>query len=78
MNRQGPDIGTQYRSAVFYVNEEQKIIAEKLIAELKTKGYNVVTSVEKAGKLWDAEAYHQDYYEKNGHQPYCHIYQKRF
>ena len=78
MNRQGPDIGTQYRSAVFYVNEEQKIIAEKLIAELKTKGYNVVTSVEKAGKFWDAEAYHQDYYEKNGHQPYCHIYQKRF
>jgi len=78
MNRQGPDIGTQYRSAVFYVNEEQKIIAEKLIAELKRKGYNVVTSVEKAGKFWEAEAYHQDYYEKNGHQPYCHIYQKRF
>ena len=77
-NRQGPDIGTQYRSAVFYTNDEQKMVAEKLIALLKTKGFNVVTSVEKAGTFWEAESYHQDYYEKNGHQPYCHIYQKRF
>lgn len=78
VNRQGPDIGTQYRSAVFYADEEQKRVAEKLIAELKTKGYNVVTTVEKAGTFWEAEGYHQDYYEKNGHQPYCHVYQKRF
>ncbi len=78
LNRQSPDIGTQYRSAVFYTNEEQKKSAEKLIAVLKTKGFNVVTSVEKAATFWDAEAYHQDYYQKNGHQPYCHIYQKRF
>jgi peptide methionine sulfoxide reductase msrA/msrB len=78
LNRQGPDIGTQYRSAVFYTDEAQKKVAEKLISELKAKGYKVVTTVEKAGTFWPAEEYHQDYYEKNGHQPYCHIYQKRF
>jgi peptide methionine sulfoxide reductase msrA/msrB len=78
LNRQGPDIGTQYRSAIFYLDEEQQRVAEKLVAELKSKGYQVVTTVEKAEKFWDAEAYHQDYYEKTGHQPYCHIYQKRF
>ncbi len=78
LNRQGPDIGTQYRTAVFYTDEEQKHTAEKLIGILKEKGYRVVTSVEKAGPFWKAEDYHQDYYEKTGHQPYCHIYQKRF
>ena len=77
-NRQGPDIGTQYRSAIFYADEEQKRVAEKLIDELRSKGYQVVTSVEKAGIFWYAEEYHQDYYQKTGHQPYCHIYQKRF
>ena len=78
LNRQGPDIGTQYRSAIFYADEEQKKVAEKLIGELKSKGYHVATSVDKAGKFWYAEEYHQDYYAKTGHQPYCHIYQKRF
>ncbi len=78
LNRQGPDIGTQYRSAVFYTDDEQKKVAEKLIGELKAKGYKVVTTVEHAGIFWPAEDYHQDYYERNGHQPYCHIYQKRF
>ncbi len=77
-NRQGPDIGTQYRSAIFYTDEEQKRVAEKLIDELRSKGFQVVTSVEKAGIFWYAEEYHQDYYQKTGHQPYCHIYQKRF
>jgi len=78
LNRQGPDIGTQYRSALFYGDEAQKKEAEKLIGELKAKGYDVVTTVEKAGTFWPAEEYHQDYYERNGHEPYCHIYQKRF
>jgi len=78
VNRQGPDIGTQYRSAIYYSNEEQKKVGEKLITQLKAKGYRVVTTVEKAKKFWQAENYHQDYYEKNGHKPYCHIYQKRF
>jgi len=78
VNRQGPDIGTQYRSALFYSDEEQKRTAEKLIAELQAKGYRVATTLEKAATFWPAEDYHQDYYEKTGHQPYCHIYTKRF
>lgn len=78
VNRQGPDIGYQYRSAVFYTNEEQKKIAEKLIDILKKKGYKVATTVEKASEFWVAEDYHQDYYANTGKQPYCHFYQKRF
>lgn len=78
VNRQGPDVGDQYRSAVFYVDDNQKQITEKLIRLLKDKGYKVVTQVTKAGPLWEAEKYHQDYYEDTGKQPYCHFYQKRF
>jgi peptide methionine sulfoxide reductase msrA/msrB len=77
-NRQGPDIGKQYRSAIFYVNEEQKKAAEGLIQILKKKGYSVTTELSKAGTFWVAEKYHQDYYTKTGHEPYCHIYTKRF
>jgi peptide methionine sulfoxide reductase msrA/msrB len=77
-NHQGPDYGEQYRSAVFYKNEEQKQITEKLIGLLKARGYKVVTEVRKAEKFWKAEDYHQDYYKKNGHQPYCHGFVKRF
>lgn len=77
-NRQGPDVGDQYRSAVFYVNDEQRKTTEKLIGLLKDKGYKVVTEVAKAGTFYPAEKYHQDYYENNGKEPYCHIYQKRF
>ncbi len=75
---QGPDIGDQYRSEIFYVSEKQKEIAAKLIAMLKKKGYNVVTKLSQAEKFWPAEDYHQDYYKKNGQSPYCHIYTKRF
>ena len=78
INRQGPDIGDQYRSAVFYTNNEQKETVEKLIALLKGKGYNPVTEVVPADTFWVAEDYHQDYYNNTGKQPYCHIYQKRF
>lgn len=78
MNRQGPDIGIQYRSAIFYVSDEQKEIAENLINELKRKGYNVVTELVKATEFWVGESYHQQYYEKNGNHPYCHRYEKRF
>ncbi len=78
MDRQGPDIGDQYRSEIFYTDEAQKQTAEKLISILKDKGYNVVTKLAPAGKFWEAEKYHQDYYEHTGKQPYCHIYQKRF
>ena len=75
---QGPDIGDQYRSEIFYTSPEQKQIAERLIAELRAKGYEVVTQVTPAGKFWPAEQYHQDYYERKGTQPYCHRYTKRF
>jgi peptide methionine sulfoxide reductase msrA/msrB len=78
VDRQGPDIGDQYRSAVFYVDKNQKQITEKLIGILKEKGYEVVTEVAKADTFWIAEDYHQDYYAGNGKQPYCHTYQKRF
>ena len=77
-NRQGPDIGYQYRSAIFYADQQQKQIAESLIEQLKKKGLKVVTSVEPAKEFWPAEGYHQDYYGKNGGQPYCHIRTKRF
>ena len=77
-DRQGPDAGLQYRSAVFYRSEQQKETAEKLIALLRGKGYNVVTRVEPAGKFWRAEMYHQDYYFIHGKTPYCHRPVKRF
>jgi len=75
---QGPDIGRQYRSAVFYTNDEQKRVSEKLIRILKDKGYEVVTELAPADKFWEAEDYHQDYYKTTGKQPYCHFHQKRF
>ncbi|MCF7972900.1 MAG: bifunctional methionine sulfoxide reductase B/A protein [Phycisphaerae bacterium] len=78
LNRQGPDIGTQYRSAVFYKDEAQKAVAEKLIKLLTDKGFKVQTALEQADKFWDAETYHQDYYLKTGKQPYCHAPKKVF
>jgi peptide methionine sulfoxide reductase msrA/msrB len=78
LDRQGPDIGDQYRSAIFYVDDAQRQTAEKLIGILRTKGYDVVTQVSQAGTFWEGEKYHQDYYEHTGKQPYCHVYQKRF
>lgn len=78
VDRQGPDRGSQYRSAIFYVDDEQKRVAGELIDILKGKGYDVVTEVSPAGTFWEAEDYHQDYYEKSGGGPYCHARQKRF
>jgi len=78
MNRQGPDIGTQYRSAIFYLNDEQKAIAEKVTEQLKAKGYKVVTEITKAGPFYKAENYHQEYYTRGGGSPYCHKYTKKF
>ncbi len=77
-NHQGPDWGEQYRSAVFYRNEEQKDIALKLINQLKEKGFKVVTEIIPAKTFWKAEDYHQDYYDHKGSTPYCHGYVKRF
>jgi peptide methionine sulfoxide reductase msrA/msrB len=78
LNRQGPDVGDQYRSEIFYLDFNQKIIAEKLIRQLKKNGYDVVTQVAPAGKFWKAEDYHQDYYEHKNGTPYCHIKVDRF
>lgn len=75
---QGPDLGDQYRSGIFTLDEEQRQVAERLIAELKAKGLAVVTEVTPAGQFWPAEEYHQDYYAKTGKQPYCHARRKRW
>lgn len=76
---QGPDIGEQYLSAVFYADDQQKKDTEELIGLLRTNGYDVVTKVLPADKdFWAAEDYHQDYYDNNGKQPYCHVPIKRF
>jgi peptide methionine sulfoxide reductase msrA/msrB len=75
---QGPDIGDQYRSEIFYLNDDQKNIAEKDLNILKTKGSKIATVVTKASEFYPAETYHQDYYLKNGKTPYCHAYTRRF
>ncbi len=75
---QGPDLGEQYRSEIFYLNDNQKAIAEKNIGILKAKGLKVATAVTKASEFYNAETYHQDYYFNNGKMPYCHAYTKRF
>jgi peptide methionine sulfoxide reductase msrA/msrB len=77
-DRQGPDIGSQYRSAIFTTTEAQAEVIHRLIATLKDKGFNVVTQVEDAGIYWPAEDYHQDYYARNGQAPYCHARVERF
>jgi methionine-S-sulfoxide reductase len=74
LNRQGADVGTQYRSAIFYKNAEQKKAAESIIAELnKAKVYKnpIVTKVEPFKVFYKAEDYHQNYYANNKNQPYC-------
>jgi peptide methionine sulfoxide reductase msrA/msrB len=76
-DRQGPDVGTQYRSAVFYTSPQQKQIAEMLIALLRAKGYDVVTELTPASPFWPAEDYHQDYIDKHPQRP-CHTPVDRF
>jgi len=75
---QGPDIGNQYRSVIFYTSEAQKQMAEKYIGILTSKGYKVATMLEAAPEFWKAEEYHQEYYDKKHGSPYCHIYRKIF
>ena len=74
LNRQGPDVGTQYRSAIFYHNEAQKTTAKSVIAELEKEGiWNkpIVTQVAPLKTFYKAETYHKDYYKKHPNQPYC-------
>jgi peptide-methionine (S)-S-oxide reductase len=74
LNRQGNDVGTQYRSAIFYSTAEQKTVAEDYIRQLeasKTWSKPIVTEVTALTTFYKAEDYHQDYYAQNGSQPYC-------
>lgn len=74
LNRQGADIGTQYRSAIFYHSEEQKAEAESVIKELTEAGLwdsPIVTEVSPAPEFYPAEDYHQEYFANNPYQPYC-------
>jgi peptide-methionine (S)-S-oxide reductase len=76
LNRQGNDVGPQYRSVVFYHNNEQKEKAEKYKAELDKSGaFNnpIVTEISPISNFYAAENYHQDYYNQNGSQPYCSL-----
>jgi peptide methionine sulfoxide reductase msrA/msrB len=75
---QGPDIGTQYLSCIFYANAEEKEIAQTCIHRLGTMGYEVATRLQPISTFWIAEDYHQQYYEHKGTQPYCHSYKKIF
>jgi peptide methionine sulfoxide reductase msrA/msrB len=77
-DRQGPDVGTQYRSTVFYTDEEQRMVAEDLIAQLESKGIHAVTTIQPAGRFYPAEEYHQRHYEKGAGTPYCHVRRKIF
>jgi len=73
-NRQGNDIGTQYRSAIFYHSDEQRSTAEAMIAKLNARKEwegPIVTKLEPAGAFYKAEGYHQEYFANNGMQPYC-------
>lgn len=75
-NRQGADVGPQYRSAVFYHDDEQRAAAEKLIAELNASDKwrdPIVTEVTPFETFYAAEDYHQEYYRRNGNQPYCRV-----
>ena len=77
LNRQGPDWGEQYRSAVFYENAEQKAVAQKLVARLQELGYKVATQLAPAGPFYAAESYHQDFTRRTGRGA-CHMSVPRF
>lgn len=76
LNRQQNDVGTQYRSAIFYHNEEQRKTAEKVVGQLEEEGIfddPIVTEITEAGPFYEAEQEHFDYYNKHRSQPYCQI-----
>jgi peptide-methionine (S)-S-oxide reductase len=74
-DRQGADVGPQYRSAILYHSPEQRSIAEQVIAELEADGTwkGIVTELAPLEKFWPAEAYHRDYYRRNPDQSYCRV-----
>ena len=76
LNRQGNDVGTQYRSAIYYHDEEQRLVAEEVIEEMTVAGLwddPIVTEVTALDTFYEAEEYHQQYFEKNPFQPYCFV-----
>ena len=76
LNRQGNDVGTQYRSAVYYHDEQQRLIADEVIEEMTVAGLwddPIVTEVTALDTFYEAEEYHQQYFEKNPFQPYCFV-----
>jgi len=76
LNRQGADVGTQYRSAIFYRNPEQKAVAEQVIQEIEAAGiwdHPIVTEVAPLTAFFKAEDYHQGYFQRNPYQPYCQV-----
>ena len=74
VNRQGPDVGDQYRSAVFTTSDEQRATAEASRAKAQERfARPIATEIEPAGTFYPAEGYHQRYYDRNGHEPYCHV-----
>jgi len=77
-NGQGPDIGEQYLSVIFYASSEEQKIAAAVTDLLKSKGQSVATRIKPATRFWPAEEVHQDYYQKKGGAPYCHFYTPRF
>ena len=77
-DRQGPDVGSQYRSVIYFDGKAERAVADRLISILKGKGLAVVTEVTELKRFWPAEDYHQDYYQRTGGEPYCHVRVKRF
>ena len=77
-NGQGPDIGPQYLSAVFVADAEERAVNERLIEQLESRGYDVVTEIKPVTTFYDAESYHQDYYVRHEKKPYCHAPVDRF
>lgn len=75
---QGPDIGNQYLSAIFYYNDKQQQTAKQIMQILTDKGYQLATQLRPMETFWLAEEYHRDYYNRKGSLPYCHGYVKRF
>lgn len=72
-NRQGNDIGTQYRSVIFYLDEQQQRLAAEKITQLRTQGQQIVTELSPAPDFYTAEEYHQNFYARNPSQPYCNF-----
>ena len=73
LNRQGNDIGTQYRSVIYYLNDEQQQQAQQSIDRLKADGLNIVTELSPAPKFYPAEEYHQNFFARNPAQGYCNF-----